>query len=364
MKLFSLIAAIWLAATITPAMAQPARRLVIVDNDFGVPTSALQAIPLIASRDVQVLGLTTVIGDSYVPDDVMHTLGFLDMIGRGDIPVYAGANTPLLRTKAELDGWSRLYGTFPWKGAWNDPQPGHPATGPDDIQPMPAGPPRLKPAPGHAVTFLLDQVRAHPGAISIMAAGPLTNLALAVRLDPSFASHVKELVIMGGLVDANLKQVTDDANFNNDFNFKFDPEAADIVLTASFPRIRIVSGVANKVRLTPALLARVMAVKTPLTEYYDHFALKGLPLWDELTAAILLDPSLVTRSTKAYMRVDLDHGMNYGAAHVWPEEMRPHQGERQVEIVEDIDAERFQDLMVASLQTGATGHAVTAAPRQ
>jgi inosine-uridine nucleoside N-ribohydrolase len=113
--------------------------------------------------------------------------------------------------------------------------------------------------------------------------------------------------------------------------------------------------VSNKVRLTPELLKRIMAVKTPLTDYYDRFALKGLPLWDELAAAILLDPTLVTKSTKAYMRVDLEHGMNYGAAHVWPEEMRPHLGERQVEIIDDIDADRFRDLMVASLQTKHPG---------
>lgn len=358
MKMVSLIAAMCLAVAVAPVAAQTSRRLVIIDNDFGVPTSAIQAIPLISSDQVKVLGLTAVIGDSAVPDDVMHTLRFLEIIGRGDIPVHAGANTPLVRTKEELDGWSRLYGSFPWKGAWNDPAPGQAALGPDDVGPMQAGPTTLKAAPGHAVTFLIDQVRAHPGEISIEAAGPLTNLALAVRLDPGFAAHVKELIIMGGLVDANLKQVTDDANFNNDFNFKFDPEAADIVLTAPFPKVRIVSGVANKVRLTPDLLARVMTVKTPLTAYYERFALKGLPLWDELTAAVLLDPTLVTKSTKAYMRVDLDHGMNYGSAHVWPEEMRPHLGERQVEIVEDIDADRFRDLMVASLQTrtpGATG---------
>lgn len=317
----------------------------IVDNDFGVPNSAIQAVPLITSGEVKVLGLTTVIGDSSVAEDVPHTLRFLEIIDRADIPVYAGATNPLVRTKAELDGWARLYGSFPWKGAWNDPHPGQAAP-----EPM-AGPVRLKAAPGHAVNFLIEQVRAHPGEISIDAAGPLTNLALAVRMDPSFAGHVKELVIMGGLVDDNLKQITDDANFNNDFNFKFDPEAADIVLSAGFPKIRIVSGVSNKVRLTPEFLQRIMAVKTPLTDYYGRFALKGLPLWDELAAAILLDPTLVTKSTKAYMRVDLEHGMNYGAAHVWPEEMRPHLGEQQVEIIDDIDADRFRDLMVAALQT-------------
>ena len=339
---------------ISAARAQPPRRLVIIDNDFGVPVSAIQAVPLITSPAVKVLGITTVVGDSYVTDDVMHTLRFLEIIGRGDIPVYAGANHPLLRSKDELDAWERNYGLFAWKGAWNTPHPGQSAIAPDGVQPMPAGPTRLKPAPGYAAAFLAEQVRAHPGEISIVAAGPLTNLALAIRLDPDFAAHVKELVIMGGLVDVNRAQASEDANLYNDFNFKFDPEAADIVLTAGFPRIRIVSSVANKVRLTPALLERIVAVKSPLTAYYERFALRGLPLWDELASAVLLDPTLITRSTRVFMRVDIDHGMNYGNAHVWSDTTRPHLGEQEVEIIDDIDADRFRDLMVAALHTTAS----------
>ena len=217
------------------------------------------------------------------------------------------------------------------------------------------GPTRLSPAKGPAAVFLIEQVRAHPGQVSIVAAGPLTNLALAVRLDPSFAANVKELVIMGGLVDGNLPKATVDANLFNDFNFKFDPEAADIVLTAGFPKIRIVSSVANKVRLTPEFLERIVAVKTPLSDYYARFSLKGLPLWDEMASAILLDPSLVTKSTKLFMRVDVGQGMNYGSAYVWSEANRPHLEERAVEIIDDIDADRFRDLMVSALQTPQHG---------
>jgi len=335
----------------TTAQAQTPQRLVIVDNDFGVPVSGIQAVPLITSPAVKLLGLTTVVGDSYVPDDVMHLLRFLEVIGRSDIPVYVGANTPLVRSKAELKVWERQYGTFAWEGAWSDSRPGYTAIGPDDVQPMVAGPTTRQAAPGYAAAFLAEQVRAHPGQISIVAAGPLTNLALAVRLDPGFAAHVKELVIMGGLVDVNLPLANEDANLYNDFNFKFDPEAADIVLTAGFPRIRIVSTVTNKVRLTPALLQRIVAVRTPLSDYYARYSLKGLPLWDEMASAILLDPTLVTRSTTVYMRVDTDHGVNYGNSHVWSDTTRPHMGERQVEIVDDIDADRFRDMMVAALQS-------------
>lgn len=357
MRFSTLLAMASLAAALPTAAlhAETPPRLVIVDNDFGVPVSAIQAVPLITSPAVKVLGITTVVGDSNVTDDVMHTLRFLEIIGRDDIPVYAGASTPLLRTKSELDAWERNFGPWAWKGAWNDPRPGQAAIGPNDVQPMQSGSTRRTAAPGPAAMFLVDQVRAHPGAISIVASGPLTNVALAVRLDPSFAANVKKLVIMGGLVDGNMQHATEDANLFNDFNFKFDPEAADIVLTAGFPKIQIVSRVANKVRLTPDFLQRIVAVKTPLTDYYARFSLKGLPLWDELTSAILLDPTLVTKSTSVFMRVDIDHGVNYGNAHVWSEATRPHQGEREVEIVDDIDAKRFKDLMVLSLQKKVPG---------
>jgi purine nucleosidase len=357
MKFIALLAAAMLtvAAPIGVGHAEPAPRLVIVDNDFGVPVSGIQAVPLITDASIKLLGITIVFGDSYVPDDVAHTLRFLEIVGRPDIPVYAGADRPLLRTKAELNGWERLYGKFPWKGAWNEPQPGHLATGPNDIQPMVGGPTKLKPAAGHAVNFLIDQVRKYPGQISIVAVGPLTNLALAQRIDPSFAANVRELIIMGGLVDVNYKQVTDNANFYNDFNFKSDPEAADIILTSDFPKIMIVGTVTGKVRLTPDLLQRITAVKTPLSDYYSRFSLKGMPLWDEMASAIMVDPTLVTKSTKAYMRVDVGHGPNYGGTRLWPEETRPHQGEREVVIVDDIDEERFKDLMVTSLQKEKLG---------
>lgn len=349
----ALVASAGLIAAPGSAQARTGPRFMIVDNDFGVPTSGIQAVPVVTSPDVVLLGLTTVAGDSYVTDDVMHTLRFLEIIGRTDVPVNAGANQPLLRTRAELEAWERHYGTVPWKGVWNASRPGHPVVGPTDVQPIADGPPRHTAAPGHAVAFLIDQVRAHPGAISIVASGPLTNIALAIRLDPGFAANVRDITILGGLVDTSMKRITDDANFNTDFNFLFDPEAADIVLTADFPKIRIVSGVANSVRLTPTLLGRITAVRTPLSDYYARFSLKGLPLWDEMAAAIALDPTLVTHSTSAYMRVDLTRGMHYGMAHVWPGATRPHLGEREVEVVDRIDTERFMTLMTRSLQTGA-----------
>jgi len=326
------------------------RRLVIIDNDFSVAGGAMAVMPLIADPGVRLLGLTVVAGDSYVPDSTAHTLRFMELIGRGDIPVVEGANAPLVLTKTRERAWEKAYGKWPYRGAFADPEPGKPAPGPTDVSPMTEGPTALKPAPGTAATFLIDQVNRHPGAVSILAAGPLTNLALAIRLDPGFAGKVKQLVIMGGMVDNNQLQVTDDVDFYTDFNFMFDPEAADIVLGADFPKVVIVGNVSNTTRLTKAMVDRVAAKKTVLTDYYVRNGWVGLPLWDELAAAILDDPSLVTKSTEAYMGVDLDHGVNYGSAHVWAEANHPGLGERKVTIVDQVDMPRFYDSFVRALQ--------------
>jgi len=346
-RILSLLLA--LACPTQPVSAAP-QRLAIIDNDWSVAGGAMAVMPLIANPDIKVLGLTAVIGDSYVPDSIAHTLRFLEIIHRGDMPVIAGANTPLIRTKTEFDAWQRQYGSLPYTGAWTDPKPGEPAIGPDDLSPMKEGPTLLKAAPGIAAEYLIEQTKAHPGEIEILAAGPLTNVALAVRLDAGFAARVKTLVIMGGLVDTNQQQITDNANFNTDFNFMIDPEAADIVLSAGFRKILIVGAVSNSAKLTQPMVDTVSQVKTPLTDYYARNAWVGLPLWDELAAAIMADPTLITRSTEAYMRVNLDHGVDYGRAHVWPESTRPRTGERKVTIVDAVNLDRFYRNFFGALQ--------------
>jgi purine nucleosidase len=335
-------------AVSTPALAAPS--LAIIDNDWSAAGGAMAVMPLIADPDVKILGLTAVIGDGYVNDSIAHTLRFLEIIHRPEIPMIPGANTPLIRTKAELNGWEKLYGPWPYKGAWADPKPGQAALAPDGISPMIEGETRLKPAKGVAAEWLVEQVNAHPGAISILAAGPLTNLALAVRLDPSFASKVKSLVIMGGMVDNGLDQIRKDADFYSDFNFQFDPEAADIVLTAGFPKVVILGNVTNETMLTKPMVDRVAAKQTPLTAYYARHAWVGLPLWDELAAAVMADPSLIVKSTDAYMRINLDRGLDYGRAHVFADKTRPHTGEQKVTVVDKVDVQRFYDDFTRALQ--------------
>lgn len=345
-----------------------APQLVIEDNDFlGPGGSDLQStLPLIADPDVKLLGFTLVAGDAWENEKSAHLRRFLEVARRTDIPVMDGATLPLVNSVARMRLWEQAYGPIPWKGAWGglgsiDKVP---ATQPA-VPKLDEGAPTLAASHERAADFLIRMVHAHPHQVTIVAAGPLTNLALAIRLDPEFAATARQLVFMGALIDTNMQTVTGNADFASDFNMIFDPEAAHIVLTADWPKIVSVGNVSNDVMMTRKLMARITAMPSAFTRYLAHnFA--PLPMWDEMTAAIAVDPTLVTRSVTAYLDIDTSPGVNYGRAHVWPQSLAPHglaprgMGLRPVVIVQAIDSKRFLDRFVEQAQR--TGSQAGTAP--
>ncbi len=338
-------------------MAVPATgaapRLFIEDNDFlGPGGSDIQStVPLITDPSIRVLGFTVVTGDGWCDEETAYLLRFLEIAKRTNLPVYKGAVFPLVNSYTRMRAWEQAYGEIPWKGAWNEAKPGqlfHP-TDPWYIPDNPDGNPTTHAANGSAVQFLIEQVHHYPHQVTILAAGPMTNLALAIRIDPGFAPLAKELIFMGAMVDGNLSQVTRDADNFTDFNILFDPEAAHIVLTAPWSHITSVGKITNETMMTPALAARMAAVKTPVTLYLAKNASR-LPLWDEVAAEIAIDRTLITKQVDARMDVDIDHGMHYGQTHVWPAQTAPHQGERMVTIVLGFDIPRFYDRFIRAAQ--------------
>ncbi|MBV8100031.1 MAG: nucleoside hydrolase [Verrucomicrobia bacterium] len=334
--------------------AEPSR-LVIFDDDFSGPASTnLQAAALLLnSPSVKTLGLTVVTGDAWRDEEVAHTLRLLEIIGRTDVPVVPGAVFPLVNTRVKQQAWEKSFGIIRWKGAWNDPKegffPDYKPHGPFEVPRLEEGEPSIKPSAEIAAEFLIREVHQYPHEITIVAAGPLTNLALAIKLDPEFASFAKELIFMGGLIGTGLSK-TGNPDFGSDFNLLFDPEAAEIVLTASWPKITSVGDVANETLFNDELIKRIAQKTTPLTEYIIKYANRGVPLWDELTVGIFLDPTLITRETAVDMDVDLNHGPAYGTARIWPDSVAPHLGERKVNIVEEVDVNRFVNQFVAAMQ--------------
>ena len=228
--------------------------MVIIDQDTSGPggSNIMSMMALLQSPQVDVLGITVVTGNAWRDDEARHALRMLELIGRTDVPVALGAVFPLIRTQEETRLMAALIGKVAWLGAWGQklstlpempgliepPTPAAPL-GPWETPPLPEGEPHTKPIAEDAAHFLIRQVRAHPHQVTIYAAGPLTDIALAVALDPQFAELSQGLVVMGGSLDPH----TDDPEFStsprHEFNFWFDPEAARMTLRAHWPRIDV-----------------------------------------------------------------------------------------------------------------------------
>lgn len=345
------ITAILLACLTSAAWGQPKRKLIIDQDAAGPAGTDLQStLLLIQSPQTEVLGITVVTGDQWLKAEVAHTLRMLELIGRTDIPVVPGAEYPLVRTKEATEMWQQGFGKVEWLGAWT-PRFYHP---PDELGDLPEGKPTTKPSDEDAAHFLVRMVHKYPNEVTIYAGGPMTNIALAISLDPEFPSLVKELVFMG----ASMGPITDDPEFVNtprhEFNLWFDPEAAHIMLRAPWKKIVCTPvDISVKTRLTQDLINRVKAGNSPAAKYVGTYArLFGEYnyLWDELAALAWLDPSLITKKTNLYMDVDLDRGANHGNTLTWNETDKPKVVGRPVEVQVDVDLPRFYGLFVDLLK--------------
>jgi purine nucleosidase len=333
-----------------PCWAQQKRKI-IIDQDAAGPagTDQQSMLLLIQSPQTEVLGITVVTGDQWLREEVAHTLRMLELIGRTDIPVVPGAEYPLVRRKAETDQWEQQFGAVAWLGAWT-PRFYHPA---DELGEMPEGKPTAKPSTEDAAHFLLRMVHQFPHEVAIYEGGPMTNLALAISIDPEFAGLAKELVFMGGSFNPR----TDDPEFANtpthEFNLWFDPEAAHIVLEAPWKKITCTPvDISVKTRLTPELINRIKAADTPAARYIGKYArLRGNYnyLWDELASAAWLDSSLITKKETLFMDVDLDRGAGYGNTLSWTEHDKPKLVVQPVEVQDDLDLDKFYKMFVELL---------------
>jgi inosine-uridine nucleoside N-ribohydrolase len=328
-------------------LAQEKRKIIIDQDAAGPGGSDQQAIlVLIQSPQTEVLGITVVTGDQWLKEEVAHTLRTLELIGRTDIPVMPGAEYPLVRRKLETELWEQRYGSFAWLGAWT-PKFYHP---PDDLGKIPEGKPTTQPADEDAAHFLVRMVRQYPHQITIYEGGPMTNLALALSIDPDFASLAKELVFMGGA----LSPQTVDPEFANvprhEFNLWFDPEAAHIVLRAPWKRIVCTTvDISVKTQVTEDLLSQVRAGTSPAARYvgtYSRLFNQYNYLWDELAAAAWLDPTLITKSERRYMDVNLDQGAGNGDTLTWSESDKPKLSVQMVEVQDEVDLPRFYKMFV------------------
>ena len=336
------------------AWSAPPQRKIIIDEDCAGPGgSDMQAVALlIQSPDTDVLGVTVVSGDQWLREEVAHTLRLLEIMGRTDIPVLAGAEFPLVNSREEMLQWQQRHGKLAYSGAW-DPRWWHE---PSVVPTLPEGPPATHASDEDAAHFMVRMVHKYPHEVTIYEGGPMTNLALAAALDPQFAELAQELVFMG----TSLNPQTTDPEFANsprhEFNIWFDPEAAYIALRAPWKKITCTPvDISIKTLFKPEMVQRIEAAGTPLARYIARFNRAGDYMWDELAAAAWLDPSLITKQETRYMSVDIAHGASYGNTLTWTEADKPNRQLQPVAIQVDLDKNRFYEMLVKLLSGPTPG---------
>ena len=339
------IAALVLAGSLS--FAQP-RRKVIIDQDCSGPGgSNLQTLLLLLqSPQVEVLGITVASGDQWRDEEVAHTLRLLEIIGRADVPVVPGAVFPLVRRREEAQLWQERYGKVAYAGAWDERWWHEPYVVPN----LPEGQTKLKPADEDAAHFLIRMVHRYPHEVTIYEGAPMTDLAIAISIDPHLPELVKELVFMGGSLSPQTTHLEFVNNPRHEFNFWFDPDAAEVVLRAPWKKIVCTpTDISVKTRLTPEMIKQIDASGTALAHYVARYYQPGPGadfMWDELAAAAWIDPGIITKRETRYMGVDLDRDAGYGNTLTWSENDKPKLTRPSVEIQVDLDAEKFYRMFI------------------
>jgi purine nucleosidase len=267
------------------------RRPIIIDTDPS-PDDAVAVLMALGSPDaLEVLAVTTVGGNVPLPLTTRNALKALELVGRGDVPVHAGAAAPLCRKLLTAE---HVHGVTGFDG-YDLPEP------------------RLTPAPGFAPDRIVELVMARPpGTVTLCCLAPLTNLALALAREPRLASHLAEVVLMGG-AQAEGGNITPAA----EFNIYVDPEAAQAVFTCGAPIVMIPLDCTHKALTTQARMDRLRAAGAPHMEAFYHlltankrfdeakYGTDGGPLHDPTVIAYLLRPELFA-GRRAHVEISRD----------------------------------------------------------
>jgi purine nucleosidase len=329
---------------------------VIVDQDSrGPATTDMQSILIFLQSDkFDVLGITTVSGDQWVKEETQRTLRLLEIAGRTDVPVIEGAEFPLLNSKEESERWEALYGKFRYKGCWSDfsKRPGTTPPAfregyhdPDVVPPLIEGTPHTRPLDETAAHFIVRMAHQYPGEVIVWAGGPLTNIALALRLDPEVATLAKELVLMGSGMYSDGGGISG-IDGRREFNWWFDPEAVRMVMRSPWKKITITPvDISVKTKLTPEIKTAISKADTPVARYLTEYSVESF-MWDELSAAALVDPSIITGQKQLYVDIDIDHGPSYGETLFWSPGTELPSYEKLATVQFDVDAPKLYDLYV------------------
>ncbi|KAL7127990.1 hypothetical protein ABFS83_14G285800 [Erythranthe nasuta] len=256
------------------------RKKIIIDTDPGID-DAMAIFLALQSPEVEVIGLTTIFGNVYTTLATRNALHLLEIAGRTDIPVAEGSHVTITKgTKLRIADF--VHGT---DGLGNQNFP----------------PPKGKQIEQSAADFLIQQAALYPGEVTVVALGPLTNVALAIQSDPSFIKNVGQIVLLGGAFSVN-----GNVNPASEANIFGDPDAADIVFTSGADVLAIGINVTHQVFLTDADREKLAESSGKFAQYickildvyysyhHDAYSTKGVYLHDPTTVLAAVDPSLIT----------------------------------------------------------------------
>ncbi len=331
--------------------AEIQKEKVLLDTDMVEAFDDGFAMVLLANApNIDLVGVTTVTGNSWVEQGTAYALYQLEVEKRADVPVAAGLEFPFRPQRHELFADERAasgMGEDSWVGSFGLPKP---YSWLDVYREKYQRSPTVTPVSKHAVDFIIDTVRSNPGEITIAEIGPCSNLAMAVRKAPDIVPLIKRVIYMGGAF-FKTGNVTPAA----EFNFWFDPEAARIALRSPFNEQTVLGlDVCEKVVFTRDHYDRILRTldKSPQADVlrstfvgqqfekdpkFTHY------VWDVLVAAILIDPTLVTNQIERAVDINDDFGLSYGQSLAYP--THSPKGCQKVRIVMDIDIDRFWDML-------------------
>ena len=337
-----------------------AAQKIIIDSDYNTMSDdgqlGVMAAQLQAQGKVQVMGISVVSGNQWLKQEVADALMSMERLGVGDrIGVYVGADYALNHTYADVQAeLAAGAGGDGYLGAWGGPEPKTDA----DLKPSPDGfAQHTVVQTKSAVDFIVDTVKANPGQITILAIGPLTNIALATQRHPEIVPLIKKIIYMGGAIDVggNTTKVAE-------FNWWFDPDAVQYVLRLPIPQVVLPLDVTDTVSLTQPIYDRIAHPANPTAVTKVFQALNGYGfdgkngfetnpnytqnIWDTLTLAYLLDPTYATQTEERYVDVLAKPGAaNNGQATGYTDQP-PGPALQKMTVVKKFDNARFFDLYV------------------
>lgn len=303
---------------------------VLLDCDPG-HDDAVALVMAHRSPAIDLLGVTIVCGNATLDRTSVNALRILEFIGATDVRVAAGCVSPLARelVLGTADGPSGLEGS---------PYLPEPATTLD---------------PRHAVEFLADHLRAAPDPVTIVATGPLTNIAFLLLKYPALTSKIARIVLMGGAMYRRTEYITP-----TEFNIFCDPEAARIVIDSGLDVTMVGLDVTMHVLVEEPQFAELRKIDTPLgkvvldwLKFYEklHRGQMGVggALHDPLALAVVIDPTLIT-TRDAHVAVDLTGTFTFGAtvADYWNERRLG----TNVHVASTVDSDRFFAMLYALLR--------------